>query len=99
GGDLEAVFERVLDVAVGKVEGFAVGDVEDAGGGFGFGGTLGGGAAGAGFATSEVEDGGAAAKRVLHEQRAAAGLLDVVAVRGDGEDVKGGLVVVRGAGD
>ena len=50
GGDLEAVGEGVLDVAVGKVERFAVSDVEDAGGCVGFGFAVGCGAAGAGLA-------------------------------------------------
>ncbi len=47
GCDFEAVFLGVLDVAVGEVESFAMGDAEDVGGGFGFGGALGGGATGA----------------------------------------------------
>ena len=88
GGDLEAVFEGVLDVAVGEVEGFAMGDVEDAGGGFGFGLALGGGATGAGLALGEVEDAGAPAFGVHGEEGASAGLLDVVTVRGYGEDVQ-----------
>ena len=88
GGDLEAVFVGVLDVAVGEIERFAVGDVEDAGCGFGFGGALGGGAAGAGFALGEVEDAGAPAAGVHDEEGAAAGLFDVVAVGGDGEDIE-----------
>ena len=87
GGELEAVLVGVLDVAVGEVEGFAVSDAEDAGGFGGFGGALGCGAAGAGFALGEVEDAGAPAERLLDEQRAAAGLLHVVAVGCDGEDV------------
>jgi hypothetical protein len=87
GGQLEAIFEGVLDVAVGEVEGFAVGDVEDAGGGVGFGFAIGGGAAGAGLALSEIEDAGAPASGVHAKESTAAGLLDVVAVGGYGEDV------------
>ncbi len=89
GGDLEAVGEGVLDVAVGEVESFAVGDIEDAGGGVGFGFALGGGAASAGLASREVEDAGAPAARVHDEERATAGLFYIVAVGGDGEDVDG----------
>ena len=48
----------------------------------------------------EVEDAGTPAERLLDEQRAAAGLLDVVAMCGDGEDVhrrfaRGGLSAVQ----
>ena len=56
-------------------------------GGFGLGGALFGGAAGASFAAREIEDAGAPAERLLHQKRAAAGLLDVIAMRGDGKDV------------
>ena len=88
-GELEAVGEGVLDVAVGQIERFAVGDVEDAGGCVGFGFAVGSGAAGAGLALGEIEDAGAPAAGVHGEERAAAGLFDVVAVGGDGEDVDG----------
>ncbi len=87
GGNLQAVLVGVLDVAVGQVERLAVRNVQDAGCVGGFGGALGGGAAGAGLALREVEDAGAPAARVHGQQRAAAGLLDVVAVGGDGQDV------------
>lgn len=90
GGELEAIIEGVLDVAVGKVEGFAVSDVEDAGGGVGFGFAISSGATGAGFSLGEVEDSGAPAAGVHCEESASAGLLDVVAVGGYGEDVDEG---------
>jgi hypothetical protein len=85
--DLETVLVGVLDVAVRQVEGFAVGDVEDAGSGSSFGGTVCGSAAGAGFALREVENAGAPAASMHGKQSASAGLLDVIAVGGDGEDV------------
>jgi hypothetical protein len=84
GGYLEAVFEGVLDVAVGEIEGFAVGYVEDAGGGVGFGFAVGSGASRAGFALGEIEDAGAPAAGLHGEEGTAAGLFDVVAVGGDG---------------
>ena len=46
-----------------------------------------GGASGAGLALREVEDAGAPARALHGEEGAAAGLLDVVAMCGDGEDV------------
>ena len=57
-------------------------------GGFGFGSALGGGATGAGFSAGEIEDAGAPAERLLDEEGAAAGLLDVIAMGGDGKDVE-----------
>ena len=87
GGDLEAVFEGVLDVAVGEVEGFAMGDAEDAGGGVGFGGTLGGGASGTRLAAGEIEDAGAPAEGLLDEEGASAGLLYVIAVGRNGQHI------------
>ena len=65
-------------------------DAEDAGGFGGLGGALGGCAAGAGLALGEVEDAGSPAERLLDEEGSAAGLLDVVAVGCDGENVDGG---------
>ena len=89
GSDLEAILVFVLDIAVGKVEGFAVSDVEDAGCRRGLGCTVGRGAAGAGFALSKVEDTGTPAVGVHGQQSTPAGLFDVVAVGGNGEDVDG----------
>ena len=87
GGDFEAVFQGVLHVAVGQVEGFAMADAEDAGGFGGLGGSFLGRAAGAPFALREVEDTGAPAEGLLDEEGAAAGLFHVVTMGGDGEDV------------
>ena len=96
GGDLEAVLAGVLDVAVGEIERLAMADAEDARGLGGLAGAIFGGAAGAGLALREVEDAGAPAERLLDEQRAAAGLLDVVAMCGDGEDVHRRLREISG---
>ena len=100
GGDLEAVALGVFDVAVGEVEGFAMADVEDAGGVVRFPFALVGGAAGAGLAAGEVEDAGGPAEVVHGEEGAAAGLFDVVTVRGDGKEVDccGLLHLSSGAG-
>ncbi len=64
-------------------------DVEDAGGCIRFGFTISCGAAGAGLALGQVEDASAPAAGVHGEERATAGLFDVVAVGGDSEDVDG----------
>jgi hypothetical protein len=87
-GDLEAIFLGVLDVAVGEVEGFAMGDAEDGGGVGGFGSALGGGATGSGLSAGEIEDAGAPAEGLLDQKGAAAGLLDVIAMCGDGKDIE-----------
>src|SRR5271170_7103920 len=86
-GDLEAIGQSVLDVAVGQIEGFAVGDVEDAGGCVRFGFPVGSGAAGAGLTLGQVEDASVPAAGMHGKERATAGLFNVVAVSGDGEDV------------
>ena len=88
GGDLEAVFQGILHVAVRQIEGFAMGDAEDLRGGLGLGSSLGGGAAGAGLAAREIEDAGTPAQGLLDQKRAAAGLLDVIAMCGDGKYVE-----------
>ena len=64
-------------------------DVQDASGGGGLGGAVGSCAACAGLALGEIEDAGGPAAGVHGKQRATAGLLYVVTVRGDGEDVQG----------
>lgn len=96
GGDLEAILEGVLDVAVGQIERFAVGDAEDAGSLVGLGFALGRRAAGAALAAGEVKDAGAGAESLLDEQGATAGLLNVVTVGCDSEDVDDGFGVKRG---
>jgi hypothetical protein len=85
-GDFEAVGQGIFDVAVEKIEGLAVGDVEDAGGFGGFGCAVGRCASGAGFSLGEIEDGGGVAAGLHGQEGAAAGLFDVVAVGGDGEN-------------
>ena len=87
GGQLEAVFVGVLHVSVGQVECLAVSDVEDARGCVSLGLALVGRAAGATLAAREIEDGGLHAERVLDQEGAAAGLLDIVTVGGDSEYV------------
>jgi hypothetical protein len=79
-GDFEAVGARILDVAVGEVERLTMSDAEDAGGFGCLAGAISRCAARTGLTLGEVKDAGAPAERLLHEQRAAAGLLDVVAV-------------------
>src|SRR6202035_5731454 len=74
GGNFEAVFEGVLDVAVGQVERLAGGDLEDAGGLVGLGLALLGGAAGAGLSACQVEDAGAPSSCLHGKQGASAGL-------------------------
>jgi hypothetical protein len=64
-----------------------MGDVEDAGGLVRFGFSVGCCASGAGFTLSKIEDSCAPAAGMHREEGAAAGLFDVVAVGGDGEDV------------
>jgi hypothetical protein len=88
GGDLEAIFQGVLNVAVGEIEGLAMGDSEDCGRRVGFGSSLGCGAPCAGFSAGEIEDAGAPAEGLLDEEGAAAGLLDVIAMGGDGQDIE-----------
>ncbi len=66
-------------------------DAQDGSGFAGFGGALLGGSASAGFSAGEIEDGGGHALRAHSEQSASAGLLHVVTVGGDGENVNGGF--------
>jgi len=66
-GDLQAVGLGIFDIAVGKVEGLAVLDLEDARGCFGFGASLVGCAAGSGLALSKIEDAGTPAPSVHGE--------------------------------
>ena len=54
-GQLETILVGVLNVAVGQVKGFAMRDAEDASGFCSFGGALGCGAAGSGFALGEID--------------------------------------------
>ena len=90
GGDLQPIFERVPDIAVRQVQRFAVRDLKYAGGFLRLRGTLRSGAAGATLALGQVEDAGAPAQRLLHQQRAATGLLHIVAVGRYGQHIDGG---------
>jgi hypothetical protein len=86
-GDLELIFPTRGDVAVGKIEGFAPGDAEEMGCGCGFVGAVLGGAAGAALAAREIKDGGPSAEGAHVKQSSAAGLLYVVAMGCEGEDI------------
>ena len=85
--DFDAIFERVCNGAVGQVERLAPAHAENARGFFGFARTFFGGAAGSGFALGQIENGGAQAARGHAQQGAAAGLLHVVAMSGDGQHI------------
>ena len=71
----------------GSVERLTPADAEDACGFFGFAGAVFGGSSGSGFALSQIENGGTEAARGHAQQRAAAGLLHIVAMGGDGQNV------------
>ncbi len=85
--DLQAVLPGVFHATVGQIERLTPAHFEDARSGVGLGGALRGRAAGAGFALRQVEDPGFQPERAHFEQRAAAGLLHIVTMGGDGEDV------------
>src|SRR5438552_2828632 len=80
---------RRLNIGVRNAERATVADLENFGGPGSFLDSRFGTAAGAHFAGSEVEDACFVALLRGFEQRAAAGQLDVVGMRGDGEDVEG----------
>src|SRR5512133_2522049 len=86
-GDFQAIVPGVLDTAVRDVESVTHTYFQDAGGFGSFAGAIVSGAARSHLAASEVENGGALAAFGGFEQRAAAGLLNVVAVSGDGENI------------
>ncbi len=86
--DLQAVLPGVLHAAVRDVERAAPPDAQDARRLFRLARTVLGSAARAQLALGEVEDAGAMAALRHLEQGAAAGLLHVVTVSGDGEDVQ-----------
>ena len=87
-GQLQTIDQRVFHVTVGQVERFAMGNIEDAGGGVGLGLAVGGGAAGAGLSLGEIEDAGRPATGVHGQKSAAAGLFDVVAMGCDGKNIE-----------
>ena len=83
----DAILKRVLNGAVGQGERLPPSHAQNARGFFGLAGALLGRAAGSGFALGEIENGSAQAARRHAQQCAAAGLLHVVAMRGDSQDV------------
>src|SRR5271168_4403832 len=89
GCDLQPVLPRVFDSPIRDVEGVTPGRAENFRGVGGFTGAIVGGAARTHLALGQVEDAGALSVLRSFQQRAAAGLLDVVAVRGYGENVEG----------
>ena len=87
--DLEAIFPGVFDASVGDVEGMTILDLENSGGFRGFAGPVFGVASRAHFTTSQVQNSGLTALLCGFEQSPAAGLLNVITMGGDGEDVEG----------
>ena len=87
GGDLEAIVEGVLDVAVGEVEGFAVATLRMRAAALASASRSAAVPRVPDFALGEIEDAGAPAAGLHDEEGAAAGLFDVVAMGGDGQDI------------
>jgi hypothetical protein len=85
--DLQTIVPGIFDAAVGDIEGVTPGNFQNACRFGGFTGPVFGGAARAHFTLREVEDAGAVSALGHLEQSSAAGLFDVVAVRGQGEYV------------
>ncbi len=85
--DLDAVVPGVFHPAVGNVERFPPCDTQNARGFLSFAGPLLGGTAGAGFALGQVENGRAQLERMHAQERATAGLLHVVPMGGNGENI------------
>jgi hypothetical protein len=85
--DLQAILPGIFDAAVGKIEGVAPGNFQDARRLRRFKGAVFGAAARAHFTLREVEDAGAVSALGHLEKSSAAGLFDVVTVRGQGEKV------------
>src|SRR5689334_16696482 len=85
--DLQPIFMGVLDAAIGDIERISPTGLQNARGVGSFAGAVICRSTGAHLATREVEDGGAIAALRHLEQRATAGLFDVIAVRGDGQNV------------
>src|SRR5439155_22651652 len=88
-GNFQAIFPGVFDAGVGNIERLAPGNTQNFCRFFGFAGAVLDCAARAHLALGEIENAGAVAALRHLEQRAAASLLYVVAMRGDGEDVEG----------
>ena len=87
--DLQTVLPSILDAAVGKIQRPSPIDSQNLCRIIRFAGTIFRRAARAHFTLREVENARALPALRGFQQRAAAGLLDVVAVRGDGQHVQG----------
>src|ERR1700761_8831577 len=88
GRQLQTIDQRVFDVAIGQVERFAMGNIQDAGGGVGFRLTVGGGTAGPRLSLGKIENSCSPATGVHSQKSAAAGLFDVVAMGCDGKNIE-----------
>ena len=83
-------FSRVFSTAPsGRVQGLPPADAQQAGGFSGFAGALFRAAAGSSLALCQVQNGGAKAARGHAQQGSAAGLLHIVAMRGNGQNISG----------
>jgi hypothetical protein len=90
GDNLKAILPGIFDAAIGDVEGFAPIHPQDARRFSGFDRTFVSGAARPPLSLGQVQNGGRDAKGAHAEQSAAAGLLHVVAMGGDGKNVSRG---------
>ena len=88
-GDLDAIFERVLNRAVGQVERLPPGNTQNARSVSGFAGAVLCAAARAGLALGQVENGRAQAAGGHTQQGSSARLFHIVAMGSDGEHVDG----------
>src|SRR5713226_1051411 len=88
GRDFQTVLPGVFHAAVGNVEGSPPTYTQDSGRIAGFAGAVVGRAARTHLALGQVKDAGAVSELGHLEQRAAAGLLYIVAVSGDGQDIE-----------
>jgi hypothetical protein len=89
--DLQPVLPGVLDVAVCEVKSLAVRDAQNACSLCCFAGAIFSRAASSGLTLRQVKNAGAPAECLLNEQRSAAGLFNIVAMRGDSKYVHRGL--------
>src|SRR4051794_37394510 len=89
--DLQAVDPGVLDAAIGNIKRLPPSRLEKPSCLAGLAFPIGGGAACAHFAASEVENAGAPTGLGCLQQGPATGLFNVVAMRGDSEDLEVGL--------
>ena len=85
--NLQAILPGVFDTPVGNVQGVPPTDIENLGCFSGLAFSIFGGASGAHLATREIENAGTAAALGHFKQSTAAGLLHVVAVSSNGQNV------------